>query len=185
MDLEYEEISSDEECFVSSCERHSSYVSTCLTDVVSSCPSSPESTVSTEVSEWERDIDEIELGEPDINLTLTSMISHLKKITDPIDIITPVKFIIGGTTFLSNYETLNKVPVESPLQRVQIIDGVHTTHLDRDPELFPYILKFIRNGRITSTSLPTDIMQLSDLLEEAIFFLLPVLADACGRKLLI
>ena len=113
------------------------------------------------------------------------MISHLKWITDPIDIITPVKFVIGAITFHSNYETLDKVPVDSPLQRVRIIDGVRTTHLDRDPVLFSYVLKFISNGRISGTSLPTDIMELSDLLEEANYFLLPVLADACGRKLLV
>ena len=177
MDLEYECISSDEECFA----------------VTSSYPPSPSSSVyssssSSSVSEWERDVEDIELEEPNDSVVmlsdvLCSTISNLRKCVKPFDTFTPVHFIIGGVTFISSYDTLSKVSSESPLKRICIIDGVHTTRLDRDPLLFPFILKFLRNGHISHTSLPGNLITLSDLMEEAKYFYCEGLVNVCREKI--
>ena len=64
------------------------------------------------------------------------------------------------------------------------IVGVYRHFLDRHSKLFQFVLNHLRNGAITDLDdLPTDVMTLSLLKNEPIFFNLKSLSDTITRKM--
>lgn len=90
----------------------------------------------------------------------------------------PVHIDVGGTIFTSSLETLTRYP-DSRLSKlfngtVPIVLDTLKQHyfIDRDGQLFRYILNFMRYGTLT---IPDDFNELQALLEEARYFeLLPM-----------
>jgi len=100
--------------------------------------------------------------------------------------------VVGGERFTTAMETLQIIPdsfftklVEN-VSEEQLNDGCGEFFIDRSPEMFPYILEYLRSqryGEQSQLSLPAEKKDLEQLLREASFYDLKAYAESIKQSL--
>ncbi|CAI4225806.1 unnamed protein product [Auanema sp. JU1783] len=89
----------------------------------------------------------------------------------------PVNVNIGGKLFSTTEETLLKIP--KILSYVKDGIPIETLFIDRDPEVFKYILNFVRDNRVI---MPDDNLITALLYQEAKFYELDALVTLIAKN---